>query len=66
MECVQPTIPETEKSTPSRIGFICFGDETDGEFVPSRVHILANTVEVQEAVQGFLQVHGLRNVADAE
>jgi len=59
MECVQPTIPETEKSTPSLADFHYTGYVIAGKFIPTRACIQADTLEDQEAVQAFLAEAGL-------
>ncbi len=59
MQCFHPTITQTEKSTLSRIGFLCVGEVIGDKFIPTEACIQADTLEAQESVQAFLAAHGL-------
>ncbi len=60
MECLQPTITEIQKSTPSPVGFLCRGYVIGDKFIPTEACIQADTLEAQKLVQAFLAAHGLR------
>lgn len=61
MECLQPTITEMQKSTPLPAAFLCVGEVVGGKFTLSNVYIQTHTLEAQESIQAFLEVHGLIN-----
>ena len=62
MKYPQPTITKTEKSTPCSISFLCMGHVVEGRFVPSHAYIQADTLEVQQAVQVYLEERGVSEV----
>ena len=60
MEPAEASIIESEKSMPSPTGFLCKGRVVNGEFIPDQVYLTTDSFEAQEAVETFLEKHGLR------